>query len=130
MSCSGIPLVGNQFNMWSSIRKTTELGQNLDLSPFVWDKYCCLFLLHKNAMKTERDIISELCFEIIGRIIDRRIGVFLSTSTRDLFDDYGNESAEKVSDWPRGAQQIGGQIRTMGQISCLWLVCFHDIIYL
>lgn len=55
-----------------------ELGQNLDLSSFFWNKYYCLFLLYKNAMKTERDIISELCFEIIGRIINQWINQCIS----------------------------------------------------
>lgn len=55
-----------------------ELGQNLDLSSLFWNKYYRLFLLYKNAMKTERDIISELCFEIIGRIINQWINQCIS----------------------------------------------------
>lgn len=74
MSFLGISPQRTSVTLWSSNGKIIWPEQKPDLAPLsFWGRYTCFLLLPKNIMKTEHDIVGELCFETLERMANHWI---------------------------------------------------------
>lgn len=115
--------------MWSSIGRTTDQGR-LDLPssasvfPLGINVTVCFYCI-RMLQRQNKIVWVSYALRLEEEWSTSEFKVFLSTRRRALFANWGNESAECVSDLPKGVQLTGGQIRIKGRMSCLWLTLYH-----